>query len=489
MAAQTSPPVVLPRKVRSSQTSQTKTSGKKRGEQFRKDNQPALNQAIRDYRNSLDATQTLRDLYETDGLVSTAITSMVRIASSGIALSAFTTGSNEFSREGLMVAESVISSLDTLWDYSKGYSDKLSLNALSETLLLEAALTGGVAIEGVMGTDRFLDRIVPFDYSTVIWKSDGKGSRKPYQKRSASSQGKTGDIPLDLPTIWIAECAKPTDRIYSVSYMVSSLKRLFHYDEFIEDMRRVIRQNGAPRLLVKLDTQKVLQSAPAGVKNDPDKLKKHFDGVLNAVEQRVKNLSPEDSLVYYDTTEVDSVASAGEKKDYKDMLDALSGLAASAMKSNPSILGLRLGGSQNTSSTESMLFTHIAKMLQGPVEQVLSRALTLAVRLYGVDAYVKVRYKPIDLRPEMELEGHKAIQQRRVMELLSTGRITDDEAQQMLGLGSLPDTAPRLSGSFFLDMSQPVDATIPGLRDNTNGRQLAPDTPASSGGKDNQRKS
>jgi hypothetical protein len=488
MAENPSSTVVLPRKVRGVRVSQGSASSGKKGDQLRRDNIANINQQVLDFRNSSDSSQLLRALYETDGLVSTAISSMVRIASSGMQHAAYYTGTNEFSREGMQVVERVISSFDTLWDYTQGYSDKRSLDANVESMLLEVALSGGVGGELVLNKQRLPDRLIPIDYSSIIWKSDGQGGRKPWQKRKNVKPGQGTEVSLDVPTIWIAESAKPLDRVYGVSYMVASLKRLVHYDEFIEDMRRVIRQNGAPRLLVKLNEERVLRSAPTGVKNDPKKLRKYMQDVQEAVETRVKNLSPEDSLVYFDSVDIDSVDTAGEKKDYKDLLDALSGLTASAMKSNPSILGLRLGGSQNTSSTESMLFTHMAQMLQGPVEEVISRALTLAVRLHGVDVYVKSHFNPIDLRPEMELEGHKAIKQRRAMELLSAGRITDDEAQVMMGLGTLPEGAPSLSGTFFLDMKS-SDSQIPDLRADPNGRQVAPDTPASEGGSDNQRRS
>lgn len=480
--------VALPRKVKGKSVSQSEVSGEGRGVQFRADNNPNLNQAVRSYRGIADATSQLRELNDTDGLVSAAITSLVRIADSGLKFSAYSTGTNEFSREGVLAAESIAASFDTLWDYTAGYSDKPSLNVLSQDMLLEAALAGGVGGELVLDKAGLPDRILPINYSTIKWISNGKGGRVPTQKRKKTRAGQSADVVLDLPTIWVSETLKPQDRIYGMSYMIPSLKRLMHYDEFIEDMRRVIRQNGAPRLLVKLDYDAVRSSAPPAVQNDPEKLQGYMQATQTAVEDNIKNLSPEDSLVYYDLTEVDSIDTAGEKKDYKDLLDALSGLAASAMKSNPSILGLRLGGSQNTASTESMLFTHMAGLLQKPVEQVLSRAMTLAVRLYGVDAYVKVSYVPIDLRPKMELEGHKAILQRRAMELLSTGRLTGDEAQDMMGLGSLPDGAPELSGTFFLDMNKQQDQASPDTRGEQNGRQITPEKPASEGGKDNQRR-
>jgi hypothetical protein len=159
-------------------------------------------------------------------------------------------------------------------------------------------------------------------------------------------------------------------------------------------------------------------------------------------------------------------------------------LAASALKTNPSMMGMRMaGGSQNVASTEAMLALKLAGMFQGPVKTVLSRALTLAVRLMGVDAYVKFKFDPVDLRPESELEAHKSMRQSRVLELLSYGRVTDDEAQTLLGLGSLPASAETLSGTGFYKSKEPD--TLPASGTNARNAAVKPDTPSSAGGRDN----
>jgi hypothetical protein len=114
---------------------------------------------------------------------------------------------------------------------------------------------------------------------------------------------------------------------------------------------------------------------------------------------------------------------------------------------------------------------------------VLSRALTLAVRLYGIDAYIKLDFEEIDLRPKAELEAHYAMRQNRVLELLSLGRITDDEAQQILGLGSLPDGAETLTGTGFYSNKTPDTMPVSGT--NARNASIAPAGPDSSGGRDN----
>ena len=125
----------------------------------------------------------------------------------------------------------------------------------------------------------------------------------------------------------------------------------------------------------------------------------------------------------------------------------------------------------------------IRDRFQKPVEEVLGQALTLACRLYGADVNVTFEFHDIDLRPVAELEAHMAIRQNRVLELLSLGRITDDESQAMLGLGSLPPQAEVLAGTGFHN-PKTADA-LPVAATNSRNRQISPSTPSSSGGADN----
>ena len=112
------------------------------------------------------------------------------------------------------------------------------------------------------------------------------------------------------------------------------------------------------------------------------------------------------------------------------------------------------------------------------------------MRLYGVDAYVELEFNPVELRPDLELEPHKVMRQSRVLEQLSLGLLTDDEANSEIGNSSLPEGFESLSGTGFQGKSaasQGVDGagTMPANATNSRNRQVAPQTPSSAGGKDN----
>jgi hypothetical protein len=107
-------------------------------------------------------------------------------------------------------------------------------------------------------------------------------------------------------------------------------------------------------------------------------------------------------------------------------------------------------GSQNIASTQSMLYL---KTVEGAVlyklNEIYSRALTLCIRMYGIDAVVEFEYERPNLRPDAELESFKSVRQSRYLEQLSIGQIDDDEASLKL-TGTLPPVgAKKLSGTFF----------------------------------------
>ena len=80
---------------------------------------------------------------------------------------------------------------------------------------------------------------------------------------------------------------------------------------------------------------------------------------------------------------------------------------------------------------------------------IYSRALTQAVRLQGQDVYVEFKYAELDLRPQAELEAYKAMEQSRILEQLSLGLISDEEACILLTGNLPPEGYKPLAGSMF----------------------------------------
>lgn len=432
--------------------------------------------------NFVDSATAIRLLARKNGNVGSSVFSFVEIAKSGVDIKGYTTNTNIYSPEATQIARSVRAQMDTVYDYSKGYADIMSFDSLIETLLREAVITSQVSAELVLDKARLPYKIAPIAYETIRWVSRGDGSVYPEQQLAAADGEAT--ISLDIPNFWTSAVHKDLTKTYVTPMLEPAISMATYYDQFIDDMRRAVRITGHSRLVVSLDAEKILSALPADAFDDDSKKQEFLETQRTAVETIVQSLEPEDALVTYDSVGVEDVQTKDVKADYTQLLTAISGMLATSLKSHPSILGLRLEGSQSLSNTESLVFLKIAKGIQKPVEEVLSRALTLAIRLYGVDGYVKVKFKPINLRPEDELEAYRTMKQQRILEQLSLGLITDEQAAEELDLGELPAGYTPLSGTMFQDKSNNSTdlSTAVGVSKDGQGNALSPNTPKKAGG-------
>jgi len=484
MISFTNKQVVLPRTLAGKTKSRPAYASVGKGDTVINPNDTYRQVSIQELRNRNQLIPALRQLSQEDGNFSSAIFNMVQVANSGYKIKAYTTGTNEYSQDGVDAATSVMATIDTLYDYTKKYRDKQTVNAVIETLLRETALTSGCGLELILDQARLPDKLQPVNYGTIEWVSDGFGGRYPQQKNPEG-----GDpIDLNISTFWVGELHKEADSAYAVPMMKAAMNMIYYYDEFIEEMRRTVRKSGHGRLVVSLNAEKVRDSAAADVKSDPAKLSAYMNAVKADVESSLSNLEPEDSVVSYDSAEFDTHNPVGSKSDYAPMMKTLAGMTATSMKTHPSVIGMRMEGSQSLSNTESLVYLKVAKSIQGPPQDVLSRALTLAVRLLGQDVYVKFEFNDINLRPEDELEAFKTMKQTNVLNLLSLGMITDAQAYSDLGLPFNRD-APELSGTGFYDSGASGGAgnedDAPTPNDDPMGRSLQPDNkaPRKGGGK------
>jgi len=460
-------------------------------------NSPSIsNSQVSDVRCETVATRAVRNLVRTNGNVGSSIFSFVEIAKSGYFVQGFNTDSNMYNPEATEAAKTVLAQLDTVYNYRSGYADIMTVDATVETMLREAAITSFVGAELVLNRARLPEKIAIFPYESVEWKSRGDGTKYPVQigvyatnpgfsGTSIDPRSGVGEVPLDFPTVWIGELHKDITKTYVTPMMEPAINSAVYYQEFVEDMRRAVRSNGHSRLFIKLNSEKVVGAAPDEIRDDPAKLEAFLEDQRQLVQNVVEGLSPEEALVGYDTIEVDEFQVTNVKSDYTDLLTAISGMLATSLKSHPSILGLRLQGSQSLSNTESLVFLKIAKGLQRPVEDVMSRALTLAVRLFGINAYIKFKFKPINLRPDDELESFKTMRQQRTLEALSLGFLSDDEASEILGYGVKPEGGPKLSGTMFMNTGGGTMADQATVTEGAQERALSPDTPQRGGGRSN----
>ncbi|HUH57346.1 MAG TPA: hypothetical protein VL020_02395, partial [Pseudomonadales bacterium] len=240
-------------------------------------------------------------------------------------------------------------------------------------------------------------------------------------------------------------------------------------------------RTGHSRLITTISQEAVQAMAPPDIANDKVKMVSFYNSVKSGVESALEDLNPEDALVSYDTVTHKVEDIGGSKADYGTLMTVLGNLLGVSLKTPASVSGLRTSGGQGLSNAETLIYLKVVDATRPPVEEVVSRALTLAVRLLGVDGYVKFELNPIELRPETELEAYRGTKQKRILEQLSYGLISDANACYELGIRP-QGLAKEFSGTDFYTKSKESTSTE---KISSTGRALNPGTPDSTGGDDN----
>lgn len=468
-------PIILPDNLVGKVKAARPGSQLKRGESLLNDLKRYEASAINKVRTRTDVNEIIRTLMREDGLFSSAANSMVALAAkSGYKLAAYN-AEGIMDTEVMAVAYSIIDKIDTLHDYSQGFNDKQGIQSLLATLQIDTIGSGGCGAELVLDEQFGPERIVPVGYSTIEWEADGKGGRYPTQEE--------GEINLNIPNAFIAEHNRNADEGYSVSLLRPGLSQTFQFNEFLEDTHRSVVRTGHSRLISTLSQEAVQKMAPPEIANDPEKMTKFYNSVKTGVESALQDLNPEDALVSYDTVSHKIEDIGGSKADYGTLMTVLGNLLGVSLKTPASVSGLRTSGGQGLSNAETLIYLKVVEATRPPVEEVMSRALTLAIRLLGVEGYVKFEFNPVDLRPELELEAYKGTKQNRILSLLSYGLISDANACYELGLRP-QGLIKAFSGTEFYKGA--TSGKVEAERESSTGRALNPGTPSSSGGDDNE---
>ena len=165
--------VELPNRIAGRVRSSTPSSGYDRGFSLPRDDHYSPNQSVQSIRGANKASALMREWFEADGTISTAVLQYVSMADTPLRFDVFQTGTNEYSEEGLRAVETIVSGLDTLWNYKRGYQDKPGLSQIKQTLLLETALTRAACAELVLDSYRMPHYVAVVQYETLDWQTGG----------------------------------------------------------------------------------------------------------------------------------------------------------------------------------------------------------------------------------------------------------------------------------------------------------------------------
>lgn len=441
-----------------------------------------VNKDLETYRTGIDSRQVMRDFAAASPDLSAAVNAYLRTAITPGYTAVAKNMDGTFSRDGTTLLQQLLTRFDVVQDYTDGFSGISSLRSTSESLAKEGLFYGAMSMELVLGKDRLPRGFAPISVTQIKFFPDKSGKwLRPIQLLGGLQ------IDLDQPTFFYTALDQSLLDAYATSPLEPALQPVLAQISFMNDLRRVVKRAIHPRMTVEINWEVFNKQMPAQAKASQEATSAYMAQMLTSIENKINGLNPEDVLVAFDTLQFAYLNNGNSslKDEYTVLGEMMDAKTATGAKVLPSILG-HGAGTQSIASSETLLFMKNAEgTTQLKLNEIYSRALTLAVRLYGLDVYVEFKYDTIDLRPAAELEAFKVMKQSRILEQLSYGFITDDEAAMELTGALTPVGFTPLSGTGFFNPAPVVASGKDSAHSNTGaaGKQNSkPGTPTQSKG-------
>lgn len=375
------------------------------------------------YRSGATTAENVRNFVRVSPEMASSMASNARVGIPERYLAIARNPDLSYNPEGTRLVMQWLRQLNTMPDYFDGFSKVGSLRSVCEALSRTMSTEGAMVMELVLDKNRMPASFQPIGPSTIIFEEDGNGM-KPFQKIG-------GDlIDLDLPTVFMTQVDTDLYDPYPQSPMESAIQPALAATTFLTDLRRISARHVYPRYEIILSEELVKKNMPVEAMETPEAEANYLNGLFAAAEDAINNLGVEEALIHYDffTVEVLEVSGVDASETFNTINQITGGKLATGLKTPPSVLGMG-STSQSLSNTETLMYMlQVDGMIRMKLQELLSKALTLVARLFGLDVTVEFEFDNIDLRAKSELEAYQSMKQSRILTQLSFGFITDEEA-------------------------------------------------------------
>lgn len=201
----------------------------------------------------------------------------------------------------------------------------------------------------------------------------------------------------------------------------------------LHDLRRVVQQQGWPRLDITVDIERLRSAMPESLQSDPDAFRSWVAATIAEVSTVYGALQPDDAYVHIDAVAVNRPVGAVDASSLgaiDGLVDVLERMLVRGLKTIPLLMGISEGVSEANANRQWELFAASIKAVQHLCESLLERLCTLALRAQGVPAVVQWRFAELRVA---ELLRDAQVEQLHIANARAQydhGWISQDEAAQ-----------------------------------------------------------
>lgn len=353
-----------------------------------------------------------------------------------------------------------------------------ALDVVLNQLFISGFVRGAFFSELVLNkTGRFPIDFVVVDPALAEFERVYDEERGPYWQLG---QTITGEFrPLNFPTIaYIPIDPLPGQAPHGRSMVSPAVFAAVFLLMLLHDLRRVVAQQGYPRLDIEIDWQHLLETMPADIQDDPVQAMEWIEAVQREISQVYAELEPDDTYVHLSTIKVNRPIGAVDSSSLgavEALIRGLERMITRGVKSMPLMMGSNEAVAETHANRQYELYNAGIEALQHLVEQMLERLLRLALEAQGIRAKVKFRFAQLRASERVRDAQAEALEIENAARKYEMGWYSQDEAAEEV-TGHKADVAtPRV---LRIDAGDQVGGdlgsnNVPEGQARTRGRRVA----------------
>lgn len=372
--------------------------------------------------------------------ISRALSDFVLMCNPGYEAKAMKPGTDKQDKEAQKVLDELIARLRTLYGSPKVVIDRLFINA---------ALRGSIFSELVLneaGND-MVDFATP-DPAHIAFRRTIDPERGPIWQLGQYQAGRF--VVLDRPTISYIPIQPLPGRPEGRPLFAAALFTALFLLGVLHDLRRVIQQQGYPRLDIEIDFDKLKDSMPPEMGTDPDEWMEWANTVVKAVQDAYGQLEPDEAYIHSSVITVHKQTVGATNTSSLGALDglfkAIERMCTRAAKSMPLLMATTDGVSEANANRQWEIYAAFIKSIQQLCEAQLEHQFGLALQARGVAATVDWKFAELRAAELLRDAQVELLQTTTARVQYDNGSISADEmAQKSVGKPKADAPEPRNS--------------------------------------------
>lgn len=379
--------------------------------------------------------------------VSRALWDFLRFCNPGFDCTVTRPGSDEQDKRGKDAIEAMLKTL------SDNYG---SINVVFGRLFLGAFIRGAFSAELVLdenGRD-FADLATPDPYSIRFRKVNDPIRGKIFEP----GQWQGGRfVSLDIETFDYIPIDPFPGNPYGRSPVQPAVFTALFLVGLLHDLRRVIAQQGYPRIDLSINMEKLIEHMPADAKSDPEAAEQWVNAIITEVQSVYAKLEPDDAYIHTDVVEVNrpvGTVDASSLGAIDGLIKALERMVTRGLKTMPLMMGTDEGNSETHANRQWEIHAASIKSIQSLCAEMLGRLFTLALQAQGINAQVKFEFSQIRASERLRDAQAEAMEIANATNKYNQGWISQDEASEEITGSPAVERVPLVSNSSMPDFIQ-----------------------------------